>query len=91
MKGTEKQIAFANNIIQESRNTIAANIARFTELGLERDVKIWNMVSEQYETAISKIDNAAFVIDHRTSLGSNGVMSAYNQINIMVSSGKIKL
>lgn len=91
MKGTEKQIAFANNIIQESRNTIAANIARFTELGLERDVKIWNMVSEQYETAISKIDNAASIIEHRSSLNSSSIMNAYNQINIMVSSGKIKL
>lgn len=91
MKGTEKQITWANDIIQESRNTIAANIARFTELGLERDVKIWNMVSEQYETAISKIDNAAFIIEHRSSLNSSSVMNAYNQINIMVSSGKIKL
>lgn len=91
MKGTAKQVKWAEDIIRDSRATIALNIKRSAENGFDNDVKVWEKVSEQYEATIAQIDDAAVVIDRRELLNSSRVIWCFNRLNMMVHNGAIQL
>ena len=95
MKGSEKQIKWAESIISEARETFVRNIAR-QEAQLngpaaalaQRTLDIWMRLRDYYEASVANIDSAAFVIDNRTALDSSRVIYQFNQINDMVSRGR---
>jgi hypothetical protein len=92
LKGSEKQKAWATQIITDARNTIARNIALANERKaqypseaamFDDEIAIWEDLQKQYEAVITPITDAAVIIDKRKALDANAVMSLYNQISIM--------
>ncbi len=76
MKGTEKQIAWAEQIISDALGTINRNIARIkkqiekygADKHSELELKAWEAARGQYENVILKsaeAQNAAWIIDNR--------------------------
>lgn len=89
MKGTEKQIKWAEDIISETRESLSAHIAYCREKAAgteipdfwQRDAHIWEAISAEYERTISQIDSAAVVIDNRKLLDSARMQWYFNEIS----------
>ena len=88
LTGSEKQIAWAMDIINGSLNTIESNItvnqSRKAETnwnGYGNMIKAWETVKVEYEEIISKLDGQAakVVIDHRDSLNTSSTMTRYER------------
>ena len=76
MKGTEKQIAWAEDIIKNARVTVAANIAKNEEEAEKHEgssaaayyreqADKWTRLGEQIEGFFAATDDAAKIIDKR--------------------------
>jgi len=88
LTGTEKQIAWAKQIIADSQSTIDKNIARIEKVlgeigwgpksGMGKELATWHKIKESYEKALNEIEkkpnNAAFIIDNRRSLDSGYIV-----------------
>ena len=74
MKGTEKQIKWAEDIIAAARSTVEGNIKRSAEMAaqhkvFEKDLEQWKKIGEQLEAVLAMIgDDAAKIIDKREKL-----------------------
>jgi hypothetical protein len=78
--GSEKQIAWANDIINGAMRTIDANIALFTARkqetgwsGYDKTIRAYEQVKTDYEGFVAKLDGteAKTVIENRYRLDSN--------------------
>ena len=81
MKGSEKQIKWAEDIIADARKIIADNIHlnqnREAEFGAgiySRRAEQWEKVSAQIEAAIAKCDDAAIIINKRNMFSYDGLV-----------------
>lgn len=82
LKGSEKQIAWANDIIREARETLSRNI----EISEEREAKTGNTgfyrlriesykeVQRQLETYLDTVDSAAKIIERKSVFSSESVL-----------------
>lgn len=80
MKGTEKQVKWAEDIIEGARRTIAANIklnrereAQFGAVIYTARAEQWEKLSAQVEAAVAKCDDAAIIINKRSMFGDDGL------------------
>ena len=88
LKGTEKQIAWAESIREESINTCDKNIELAKEriekypgvASYERDLKAYEEIKSQVVSVFDKIEDAAYIIDNRKSLDSNRIVYLANQL-----------
>nr|DAF09711.1 MAG TPA: hypothetical protein [Caudoviricetes sp.] len=77
LKGTEKQIKWAEDIIREARETIKNNIANIDKIdtigirAIERQCYV--ECGESLEQMLSQIDDAATIIDMRDKLSSYSI------------------
>ena len=73
MKGTEKQIAWAEDIINNARQCIDNNIAYINTLTdnnpLKHDLPIWERLQVRFAEAVAhpKMQDASFVISNRNN------------------------
>lgn len=76
MKGTEKQIKWATEIITDAKNTIEANIARNEgdDPIKANERKIWEWVNGEYAKAMDVVGNdASAIINNRKALDVTAV------------------
>jgi ethanolamine utilization protein EutP (predicted NTPase) len=87
LKGSEKQKAWATQIITDARNTIARNIALANERKaqypteaamFDEEIAIWEDLQRQYEAIITPITDAAVIIDKRNMLDASAVMGYFS-------------
>ena len=82
LKGTEKQIKWAEDIIREARETIKKNIANIDKVdtigirAIERQCYVDCEAS--LEKMLSQIDDAATIIDMRNKLSSRSINQMVN-------------
>lgn len=94
MKGTEKQIKWAEDIIEEARATIKNNIANIDKVdtigirAIERQCYV--ECGESLERMLSKIDDAATIIDMRDELSPYSVNQMVNDEAIRRREQKIR-
>lgn len=89
MKGTEKQIKWAEEIIEEARGTININIDKIQkELArvghvstLEDNLEIWEKMQVAYEKLISGIDDAAIIIGKKDELNGHGMVVEFDRLS----------
>lgn len=78
MKGTEKQIKWAEDIITSAQETIRRNIER--NANDEKELRIWKWMEAEYAKAMEQVgDNAALIINNRKALDSDRVIYLTNQ------------
>lgn len=87
LKGSEKQIAWAEDIIREARETVKNNIAFIKNLQEKHGLKVrqdeleaYELCGKQMEEMLANIDSAAKIIDMRDQLSSaniNKMVSEY--------------
>lgn len=87
LKGSEKQIAWAEDIIREARETVKNNIAFIKNLQEKHGLKVrqyeleaYELCGKQMEEMLVNIDSAAKIIDMRDQLSSaniNKMVSEY--------------
>ena len=82
LKGTEKQVAWAEDIIREARETISRNI-EFKKQEEERnnvpgffalEIEAFEKCGESLETMLAGIDSASKIIDMRSKLSSGSIL-----------------
>lgn len=82
MKGTEKQIAWANDIINGARSRIKSGLENALAPADNREA--WQIVSEKYEACIARCDDAAKIIDRRYSLNADAVEDAMKGVLLQI-------
>lgn len=90
LKGTERQIKLAEEIIVDSKATIEINIKTTQErLGkfgkidtLVDNLQIWEKIKTDYEKAVAKIDDAAFIIQKKSYLDADAVIAKFNELSL---------
>lgn len=87
MKGSEKQIKWAEDIIAGARKIIADNIQinqnREAEYGVgiySRRAEQWEKLSTQIEEAVAKCDDAAIIINKRNMFSYDGLIKWVNRM-----------
>lgn len=94
MTGSAKQIAWAESIINDARETIRRNIEldeqRAATFGAYFDTELaaWNKVSELFERAISMATSASQIIDSRSRLSGSAMIRMQNQFATMLRNGR---
>lgn len=92
LKGTEKQIKWAEDIIREARETIKNNIENIKALQQEYsekfdeemkafrqdEVEAYELCGKQMEAMLENIDSAAKIIDMREKLSSRNINKMVN-------------
>lgn len=72
MKGTEKQIKWAEDIIAKVQNCIAANIENCKgNKALEPEIPAWEYMAQRFEAVLAsqpKMSDAAFIINNRSNI-----------------------
>ncbi len=86
MKGSEKQVKWAENILNGLFGTIESNIRtareRFESTGCkayERDIEVWEKVAAYFAPA-KTIDDARHIIDKRDALSSAAAFRVADRI-----------
>ena len=84
LKGTEKQVAWAEDIIAEARRTVQNNLNNIKkqreELGAgfeqfrQDEVEAFEKCGESLETMLAGIGSASKIIDMRSSLSSGNIL-----------------
>lgn len=96
LKGSEKQVKWANDIIQEAVDTIEANLKRSRERAKQYpkdttfsdNVAIWEKLDKAYKALFpARIDNAAEIIDKRNYLNGRGMVEKFNKLSAVAQSG----
>lgn len=87
LKGSEKQIAWAEDIIGEARRTVENNIALIKGIQEQHNLKVrqdeleaYELCGKQLEEMLANIDSASKIIDMRDQLSSaniNKMVSEY--------------
>lgn len=101
MSGTEKQIAWAQKIIGESRDLIANCIetnekhyAEHPEAEFYRLwARIWKRISHEFETAMNnpKCESAAFIIDKRNYFDAYAIKKQEEKLRFMLEKNPEKI
>ena len=80
MKGTEKQVKWAEDIIAGARDILAQMISQNEERAAELGAAMyaaraeqWKKLSAQVEAAIEKCDDAAIIINKRNMFSFDGL------------------
>lgn len=89
MKGTEKQIKWAEEIVEEGRATIRINIEKIQkELArvghvstLEDNLEIWEKMQIAHEKLIAKLDDAAIIIEKKDYLNGHGMVAKFDELS----------
>lgn len=77
LKGSEKQIAWANSIRNDAVNTMERNIKSYTERNEKAEglfaieIAVWTELRNMVVSQIKDIDSAAKIIDIRSRLNSS--------------------
>ena len=92
MKGTEKQIKWAEDIIRETREANKQHVEFYTAKVAENDrimvddhkkcLHIWEAISAEFERTVSGIDSAAVVIDNRKLLSADRMQWYFNELSL---------
>ena len=92
MKGTEKQIKWAEDIIRKTREANKQHVDFWTEKVAENDrfmagdnekcLRIWTAISAEFERTISRIDSAAVVIDNRRVLSEDRLQWYFDELSL---------
>lgn len=87
MKGTEKQIKWAEDIIAGARDILAQMISQNEERAAAFGAAMyaaraeqWKKLSAQVEAAIAKCDDAAIIINKRSMFGVDGLRKWANRM-----------
>ena len=81
MKGTEKQIKWAESIVNDAKETIRRNIER--SANEQDELKIWKWIEVQYNKTMEQVgDNAALIIDNRKALDSARMVYLSDQVRL---------
>jgi len=79
MKGTEKQVKWAEDIINGAKETIRHNIER--SANEPEELKIWKWIEVQYNKTMEQVgDNAAMIINNRKALDSDRMVYLSDQV-----------
>ena len=95
MKGTEKQIAWAEDIIDSARRTIDGNVElvekRIAEYGdlFAADLSAWRIMRGFVNNFVATIDSAAQVIDKRHILASAAIVQMANRMGEDIRTGRM--
>ena len=97
MKGTEKQIRFAESIIAEAEETIRRNIETNQERyekthyqGYADFIAQWKATAVVYRKKLERYgDDAERIILNRNMIGSEAVVDIWNDIGMKLQLGKI--
>ena len=94
MTGTDKQIAWAQSIISESRSLIANNIKNCVDQYAahpEADfyllwMRIWKRIDHEFETAMGnqKCQSATFIIDKRHYFDADAIRQQEEKLRFML-------
>lgn len=73
LNGTEKQVKWANDIINRLTGTIEKNLAWANKYNMPDEIRAWETVKAQFENdmlpaLLNQENNAAFIINNRTKL-----------------------
>lgn len=95
MKGTEKQVQYAEDILASGINTIKGNIERLERLldetgfkPFETQLRIWKAILIPAEIKAAKAENAADVIEHRGQYDGRFWISCEERLQSMIENGK---
>lgn len=88
MKGTEKQIKWAQDIKDKFFRTIDLNISFYQEqldkhpevIEYQDDIDIFVNIKEDMEKALSHVDDAAKIIEMREMLSADRILFVFNEI-----------
>ena len=85
LTGSEKQIKWANDIIDRLTKTIDMNLERAKKYQMEDYITAWETVKTQFEKDIipnllNQENNAAYIIENRKKLDPQVVIDAANYI-----------
>ena len=92
MKGTEKQIKWAEDIIRKTREANKRHIDFYTAKVAENDrfmaddnkkcLRIWTAISAEFERTISQIESAAVVIENRRFLSEDRMQWYFGELSL---------
>lgn len=85
LTGSEKQIKWANDIIDRLTKTIDMNLERAKKYQMEDYITAWETVKAQFgkdiiPNLLNQENNAAFIIEHRKKLDPQVAIDAANYI-----------
>ena len=86
MKGTEKQITWAENIQKTALDTLQRNIDRMKAANVksyERTIKAFEKCKEELLDCFEKCDDAALYIKNRETFSSRSVLQKANEIDLI--------
>lgn len=102
LKGTEKQVAWAEDIVAIARRTISSNIENIKNLQAEYtekygegfknfrqdELEAFEKCGESLEAMLANVDSAAKIIDMREKLSSRSILDMVNQYCFVMNNRK---
>jgi hypothetical protein len=90
MKGTEKQIKWAEDIKAQAIRNCRAAIAKNVETGLDMEEnRYFEVMIEAIEVTFEKVDDAAAIINRRYAFDIEAIYSHVQKAMRLVASGKM--
>ena len=92
MKGTEKQITWAENIQKTALDTLQRNIDRMKAANVksyERTIKAFEKCKEELLDCFEKCDDAALYIKNRETFSSRSVLQKANEIELIMTNKEL--
>lgn len=92
MKGTEKQIAWAEDIQKTALDALQRNIDRMKATNVksyERTIKAFEKCKEELLECFEKCDDAALYIKNRETFSSRSVLQKANEIELIMTNKEL--
>lgn len=97
MKGTEKQIKWAEDIIREARETINCNVKNIKEQQekynckwRQDEIEAFEMCGKSLEEMLSKTNDASQIINMRAKLSSRSIIEMVHEYCFVMKNRKQK-
>ncbi len=90
MKGTEKQIKWAEDIKAEAIRNCKAHIASNEAIGMfEQETELYRIMIEAMEGIFAKVDDAAVIIDKRHMVHIDTISSNIRRAMTLINRGSL--
>ena len=90
MKGTEKQIKWAEDIKAQAISHCRACIAANTEAGLfAAETELYEIMAEGIEACFARVDDAAIIIDKRDRFAPSSIDAYIRQAKTLIRQGRL--
>lgn len=96
MKGSEKEVKWAEEIVAEGKATIARNIElnrkyleQYGDNMYEDCVMIWEQIGAEYDKIIESVTDASAIIAKRNQLNSRALCYHFNQMIQMARAARL--